>query len=414
MKKSVLFLFLLSLFFTCKASSIKEQSNKNLFLGIKNQHVITPDGKPFLIQGINLGNWLNPEGYMFLFKDVSSYRLIDQAFREMVGSDFTDQFWKAFKNNYITREDIAYIKQTGMNSIRLPFHYKSFTEEDYMGLKSNQDGFARIDSVIKWCKEEGLYIILDMHDAPGGQTGDNIDDSYGYPWLFESEESQQLFCEIWEKIANRYKDEPAILGYDLLNEPIATHFNNKEEINKHLVPVYKKGIESIRSVDKNHIILLGGAQWNSNFTMFDEKAIDSKMMYTCHRYWCDTLQTNLQDFVDFRTKVNLPLYMGETGENTDEWVGAFRRLMERNNMGWHFWPYKKMEKTSCMVRINKPANWDLIIQYTQQPRNNFNEIRAARPDQALVKQAMLELLENMKFANCLKNPGYIGALGMKP
>lgn len=414
MKKSVLFLFLLSLFFTCKASSIKEQSNKNLFLGIKNQHVITPEGKPFFIQGINLGNWLNPEGYMFLFKDVSSFRLIDQAFREMVGSDFTDQFWKAFKDNYITREDIAYIKQTGMNSIRLPFHYKSFTEEDYMGLKSNQDGFARIDSVIKWCKEEGLYIILDMHDAPGGQTGDNIDDSYGYPWLFESEESQQLFCEIWKKIANRYKDEPAILGYDLLNEPIATHFNNKEEINKHLVPVYKKGIESIRSVDKNHIILLGGAQWNSNFTMFDEKAIDSKMMYTCHRYWCDTLQTNLQDFVDFRTKVNLPLYMGETGENTDEWVGAFRRLMERNNMGWHFWPYKKMEKTSCMVRINKPANWDLIIQYTQQPRNNFNEIRAARPDQALVKQAMLELLENMKFANCLKNPGYIEALGMKP
>ena len=414
MKKSVLFLFLFSLFFTCKAFSIKEQSNKNLFLGIKNQHVITPEGKPFFIQGINLGNWLNPEGYMFLFKDVSSYRLIDQAFREMVGSDFTDQFWKAFKDNYITREDIAYIKQTGMNSIRLPFHYKSFTEEDYMGLKSNQDGFARIDSVIKWCKEEGLYIILDMHDAPGGQTGDNIDDSYGYPWLFESEESQQLFSEIWKKIANRYKDEPAILGYDLLNEPIATHFNNKEEINKHLVPVYKKGIEAIRSVDKNHIILLGGAQWNSNFTMFDEKAIDSKMMYTCHRYWCDTLQTNLQDFVDFRTKVNLPLYMGETGENTDEWVGAFRRLMERNNMGWHFWPYKKMEKTSCMVRINKPANWDLIIQYTQQPRNNFNEIRAARPDQALVKQAMLELLENMKFANCLKNPGYIEALGMKP
>ena len=414
MKKSVLFLFLLSLFFTCKASSIKEQSNKNLFLGIKNQHVITPDGKPFLIQGINLGNWLNPEGYMFLFKDVSSYRLIDQAFREMVGPDFTDQFWKAFKDNYITREDIAYIKQTGMNSIRLPFHYKSFTDEDYLGLKSNQDGFARIDSVIKWCKEEGLYVILDMHDAPGGQTGDNIDDSYGYPWLFESEESQQLFCEIWEKIANRYKDEPAILGYDLLNEPIATHFNNKEEINNHLVPVYKKGIEAIRSVDKNHIILLGGAQWNSNFTMFDEKAIDSKMMYTCHRYWCDTLQTNLQDFVDFRTKVNLPLYMGETGENTDEWVGAFRRLMERNNMGWHFWPYKKMEKTSCMVRINKPANWDLIIQYTQQPRNNFNEIRAARPDQTLVKQAMLELLENMKFANCLKNPGYIEALGMKP
>ena len=415
MKKCVLFLFLLfAVLCTIQASSLKSKNNEKPFLKVKGQDIITPSGESFLIQGINLGNWLNPEGYMFLFKDVSSYRLIDQAFREMVGPDFTDQFWKTFKDNYITREDIAYIKQTGMNSIRLPFHYKLFTDEDYMGLKSNQDGFARVDSVIKWCKAEGLYVILDMHDAPGGQTGDNIDDSYGYPWLFESETSKQLFSEIWKKIADRYKNEPTVLGYDLLNEPIATYFTNKEEINKLLVPVYKRGVEAIRSVDPNHIILLGGAQWNSNFSMFDEKAIDSNMLYTCHRYWCDTLQSNLQDFIDFRNKVNLPLYMGETGENTDEWVGGFRRLMERNNMGWHFWPYKKLEKTSCMVHIKKPANWDLIVEYTQKPRNNFNEIRAARPDQELVKKAMLELLENIKFAHCIKNQGYIKALGMKP
>ena len=415
MKKCVLFLFLLfAVLCTIQASSLKSKNNEKPFLKVKGQDIVTPNGESFLIQGINLGNWLNPEGYMFLFKDVSSYRLIDQAFREMVGPDFTDQFWKTFKDNYITREDIAYIKQTGMNSIRLPFHYKLFTDEDYMGLKSNQDGFARVDSVIKWCKAEGLYVILDMHDAPGGQTGDNIDDSYGYPWLFESETSKQLFSEIWKKIADRYKNEPTVLGYDLLNEPIATYFTNKEEINKLLVPVYKRGVEAIRSVDPNHIILLGGAQWNSNFSMFDEKAIDSNMLYTCHRYWCDTLQSNLQDFIDFRNKVNLPLYMGETGENTDEWVGGFRRLMERNNMGWHFWPYKKLEKTSCMVHIKKPANWDLIVEYTQKPRNNFNEIRAARPDQELVKKAMLELLENIKFAHCIKNQGYIKALGMKP
>ena len=415
MKKCVLFLFLLfAVLCTIQASSLKSKNNGKPFLKVKGQDIVTPNGESFLIQGINLGNWLNPEGYMFLFKDVSSYRLIDQAFREMVGPDFTDQFWKTFKDNYITREDIAYIKQTGMNSIRLPFHYKLFTDEDYMDLKSNQDGFARVDSVIKWCKAEGLYVILDMHDAPGGQTGDNIDDSYGYPWLFESETSKQLFSEIWKKIADRYKNEPTVLGYDLLNEPIATYFTNKEEINKLLVPVYKRGVEAIRSVDPNHIILLGGAQWNSNFSMFDEKAIDSNMLYTCHRYWCDTLQSNLQDFIDFRNKVNLPLYMGETGENTDEWVGGFRRLMERNNMGWHFWPYKKLEKTSCMVHIKKPANWDLIVEYTQKPRNNFNEIRAARPDQELVKKAMLELLENIKFAHCIKNQGYIKALGMKP
>lgn len=160
------------------------------FITISGHDLTTPDGEKFFIRGTNLGNWLNPEGYMFRFGRTSSARLIDQAFREMVGPDFTDEFWKLFKDNYVTREDIRYIKSTGMNSIRVPFHYKLFTDEDYLGLTVNQDGFQRLDSVVEWCRESGLYVILDMHDAPGGRTGDNIDDSYGYPWLFVSEKAR--------------------------------------------------------------------------------------------------------------------------------------------------------------------------------------------------------------------------------
>lgn len=99
-----------------------------------------------------------------------------------------------------------------------------FANEDYMGLTVNQDGFQRLDSLMAWCRESSIYLILDMHDAPGGQTGDNIDDSYGYPWLMTSEAIQQQFVEIWKKIAAHYKNKPVILGYDLLNEPIATYF----------------------------------------------------------------------------------------------------------------------------------------------------------------------------------------------
>jgi len=106
--------------------------------------------------------------------------------------------------------------------------------------------------------------------------------------------------------------------------------------------------------------------------------------------------------------------MGETGENTDAWVGAFRRLMERNNMGWHFWPYKKLKNKSCMVTIKEPENWDLIIKYTEKPRGNFKQIREARPDQELVKKALKEFIENSKFKSCTSNGGYIKALGMNP
>jgi aryl-phospho-beta-D-glucosidase BglC (GH1 family) len=418
MKKLYLILVTSLLLANCNsnAKTTEKTTATNRFIGISGPDLVTPDGKKFFIQGINLGNWLNPEGYMFRFGgEASSFRLINEAFCELVGPDFTRNFWNGFKKNYITEEDIKYIRQTGMNSIRLPFHYKLFTDEDYMGKTASHDGFLYIDSVVEWCRKQNLYVIFDMHDAPGGQTGDNIDDSYGFPWLMEDEENQQLFCSIWKEIAAHYANDTIVLGYDLLNEPIATHFmKDFSYLNDALEPLYKRCVAEIRKVDKNHIVLLGGAQWNSNFKVFKDSKFDDKIIYTCHRYWCDTLQANIQDFVDFRDSVNLPIYMGETGENTFEWIAAWTRLMERNNIGWHYWPYKKMFSDRCMVTIPKPENWDLIIAYTKADRRNFADIRKARPEQNAVKKAMSDLLENMKFANCAKNTDYIQAMGMIP
>lgn len=414
MKKLFNILLFSILLYSC-GSQQQEKQPSDRFIRVDGPNLIKPNGDKFFIQGINLGNWLNPEGYMFFFQDASSYRLINAAFCEMVGPDYTNWFWKEFKKNYITEDDIKYIKQTGMNSVRIPFHYKLFTNEDYMGLDSSHDGFQLIDQVIEWCRQENLYVILDMHDAPGGQTGDNIDDSYGYPWLMESEDSKKLFCDIWKNVAEHYANDTIVLGYDLLNEPIAHYFmKDYVHLNDSLEPLYKRCVETMRTVDKNHIVLLGGAQWNGNFKVFKDSKFDDKLMYTCHRYWCDTLQSNIQDFVSFRDSVNLPIYMGETGENTNEWIAGWTKLMERNNIGWHYWPYKKMVPNSCMVTIPTPENWNLIVEYTKQDRRNFGKIREVRPNQDLVKKAMKDLLENMKFNNCVKNAGYISALGMKP
>lgn len=119
-----------------------------------------------------------------------------------------------------------------------------------------------------------------MHCAPGGQTGDNIDDSFGYPFLFESPASQLQTIKIWRKLAEIYKDEPIVIGYDLLNEPIA-HYFDKDKLNLTLEPLYKRITESIREVDKNHIIFLGGAQWNTNFEPFGPP-FDDKLVYISH------------------------------------------------------------------------------------------------------------------------------------
>ena len=387
-------------------------SQPKTYVTIDGPTLVGTDGKPFLIKGTNLGNWLNPEGYMFGFGRTNSQRLIHEMLCELVGPYEAAKFWNEFKDNYITEEDIAFIASTGANTIRLPFHYKLFTEEDYMGMNSSQEGFRRIDDAVSWCRKYGLYLILDMHDAPGGQTGDNIDDSYGYPWLFEDESAQRQFCDIWKKIASHYKDEPVILGYELINEPIAPYFPNVKELNAKLEPVHKMAVSAIREVDRNHIILLGGAQWNGHFEPFTDWTYDDKIMYTCHRYGGGTDAAAIRSFIEFRDKTNLPMYMGEIGHGSDQWQEEFCKTMEENNIGWTFWPYKKISG-SCMVAYRAPEGWRVVRRFSEAPRSSFKEIRDAMPDRDSVRTALSGLIQSVRFSNCEPQEGYIRSIRLK-
>ncbi len=382
---------------------------REAFLRVEGERIVTPAGEPFVIKGTNLGNWLNPEGYMFGFGRTNSARWIDEMFRQAVGPDCTDAFWRRFKENYVTQADIRFIASTGANTVRIPFHYKLFTPEDYMGMNDPQEGFRLLDRVIGWCREAGLYVILDMHDAPGGQTGDNIDDSYGYPWLFESEASQRKFCEIWRAIAAHYRNEPQVLGYELINEPIAPYFNDMEELNARLEPLHKRAVAAIREADPHHIVLLGGAQWNGNFELFRDWGYDRNIMYTCHRYGGDPTAEAIRSILDFRNRTGLPMYMGEIGHNTPEWMHAFCRTMDDNGIGWTFWPYKKIGDSS-FVGFDAPEGWDEVVRFAESPRTSYAEIRSARPDPELARRAMEQLLENVRFENCRVQEEYIGAL----
>ena len=406
-------LFVLMMTALMAVGTVSAKTPKQQFVRVSGPDLIQPNGQKLFIQGTNLGNWLNPEGYMFGLRRTNSPWMIDLMIKEAVGPDFAADFWQAFKNNYITRADIEFIAQQGANTIRLPFNYKLFTDEDYMGLTKDQDGFARMDSVVTWCRDNGLYLILDMHDCPGGQTGDNIDDGHGYPWLFESEPSQQLFCSIWQKIAQRYKDEPVILGYELANEPIAHYFENKEALNQKLEPLYKRAVKAIREVDPNHIILLGGARWNSDFYMFSDWTFDNNIMYTCHRYGGDATAAAIKDYIDFRDKTGLPMYMGEIGHNRDEWQAQFVEVMKQVNIGYTFWPYKKLEN-SCMMGIQKPEQWDsIVVKYSEAPRGSYQEWREARPDQETFKKLLMQYVENSRFDRCQPQTNYIKSMGLK-
>ena len=136
------------------ANTYKGKASANNFITINGVDLQDGRGNKFFIRGTNIGHWLNPEGYMFGFESpkAGSPWKINQIFCELVGPETTAKFWRQFKENFITEDDIKFIASTGSNTIRLPLHYKLFTDEDYLGAYSGQDGFRLIDRLIKWCR----------------------------------------------------------------------------------------------------------------------------------------------------------------------------------------------------------------------------------------------------------------------
>ena len=345
---------------------------------------------------------------MFKFKTANSPRLIQTVINQLIGEDDARRFWKTYYDNYITRDDIHFIREAGFNSIRVPFNYRLFVSP-VDSQKLEGEGYELLDRVVSWSRQEGLYVILTCTERRADRRA-TISTTAGATVPFESNESQDLTVRIWRKIAARYSSEPAVLGYDLLNEPIATYFD-ADYFNPKLEPLYRKIVTGIRSVDPNHIIILGGAQWDNNFKVFGPP-FDSKLAYTFHKYWMEVNQGAIQEYLDFRDKHNVPLWMGESGENTDEWIASYRTLLERNDIGWCFWPYKKVDATSCVASIKRPADWDAIVSFADNPRTTFEEVRKARPPKEKITSALNGFLENIKFKNCKINDGYLKALGL--
>ncbi|HEX6880254.1 MAG TPA: cellulase family glycosylhydrolase, partial [Terriglobales bacterium] len=314
-------------------------------------------------------------------------------------------FWQKYRENYVTRDDIAFLHRAGFNTIRVPMHFDLFESDD-------SEGFRLLDQLTSWCRAEGMYMILDLHAAPGGQTGANIDDSPGYPWLFASQQEQQHLIAIWRRLATHFRDEPAVLGYDLLNEPIPP-FPKLAPLHSELEPLYRKLSAEIRKVDQNHILFLGGANWDGNFSIFG-KPFDSNVAYTFHKYWTAPDDSVIKQYIDFRDRYDVPVWMGESGENTDEWIAKFRTTLERNNIGWAFWPYKKMGKPTSVISIIPPADWEKIVAFAKLPRGTAHvEARLKqRPDQQTINRAFSELLEAVRLKNCRVNQGYLKALGL--
>ncbi len=396
---------LLALASCCVARAHATELTK--FVHVEGRRFIGADGQAFPIRGISLGNWLVPEGYMFKFHRALSPRQIDAVFRHLAGDAQTDRFWQDFRDNYVTEADVDFLAASGFTTLRVPLHWALFLQ-DKEPLQFAGAGDALLDRLIGWCKRAGLHVILDLHAAPGGQTGVNHDDGIGFPLTFYVPRYRRETIALWTHLAARYAAEPTVLGYDLLNEPISP-YADEDYLNPKLEDLYRDIATAIRAVDPNHILFLEGAQWSSNFAVFG-RPFAKNVAYSYHMFWASPTRTSIARLLDFANANNVPLLLGETGELSDPWDEKFRKLHERYGVDWSFWTFKTMDSRTTPLSIPAVAGWQAVSALGDSDPATWPATTPVVRAQA--EAAMTLYLRSMRFENVAVNRGYLRALGL--
>ncbi len=368
------------------------------FLKAAGRKLLNAEGREIVLRGVGFGSWLLSEGYMWRFPDKGDRpRRIERMIEELIGREKAERFWEIYYDRYIAEPDIERIAAEGFNSVRVPINAR-FLIEDGEPVRYKERHLQLIDRVIDWCRKYRLYVILDLHGAPGGQTGTNIDDSeFDQPELFTDERNRRITVDLWRMLADRYKDEWIVAGYDLLNEPLPDWF---AKYNDRIMPLYNDIVKAIREVDDRHMIILEGAHWSTDWSIFKEK-IDDNVMLQFHKYWNNPDTESIQVYLDKREEWNVPIFMGEGGENNKEWyMGAFR-LFEDHEISWNFWTWKKMDRNNSPCSVIMPGGWQLLVEYLE---------GGSKPDAVLAERILREYLDNLPLEKCAYYPEVAGAL----
>ncbi|WP_026899285.1 cellulase family glycosylhydrolase [Daejeonella oryzae] len=372
------------------------------FLDVKGKYIVNDKGEKVLLRGMGLGGWMLQEGYMLRFPKEGQQHRIKASIEELIGKYKTNEFYAAWLNNHTRKADIDSMKAWGFNSVRLPMHFNLYTlaieEEPVKGQNTwKEEGFAMTDSLLEWCKANQMYLILDLHAAPGGQGNDNniSDRDPNKVSLWDSEENKNKMIALWRKLAERYANEPWIGAYDIINEP-NWGFMDPEDKNglkeSQNIPLKKLMVDvtnAIREVDKKHIIIIEGNGWGNNYNGI-LPPWDDKMVVSFHKYWNYNNQASIQHFLDIRDKYNVPVWLGETGENSNVWFNQAISLMERNEIGWCWWPLKKMG-------INNPLEIKVTEDYQQ--LLNFWAGKGPKPSAEAASKTLMQMSENTKIEN---------------
>lgn len=388
--------------------------------------IVNAQGQEVILKGVGLGGWLLQEGYMIkpsFSGGGTQWSIKKRLYDQGQSIPAVAAFYQQWRNNFITRADIDFIASLGFNCIRLPMHYDLFLSDAQRAMRdsvaqngnlydqyvsrltqwynSNQlfndtrlEGFRLIDSTLRWAAANRLYVILDLHAAPGAQGTDaNIADIFSGNDLWNKAIYRDITVRLWQRLSTRYKDQDAIAFYDLINEP-----NNVPD-NRSIHDLFERLINAVREQGDNHLLMIEGNGWGNNYNYMEPFTFSnrSNLVYNAHRYWItnsttttdpDPNQINqIANMVNFRNTHQVPVWVGETGENNNTWLQENIQALNSKGIGWCHWTYKRFDgqENAALLRISPP--------YLMDGAGNMSAV-----------------LNNIRFAANVRNNGTIAAV----
>ncbi|MBT9392183.1 cellulase family glycosylhydrolase [Hymenobacter sp. NST-14] len=416
------------------------RAQKLSMLHAEGPRMVDATGREVVLRGYNVGGWLLQESYILGTDTLNSQWRIKQGLLRTMPEAEMEAFYRQYRQQFITRADIDFLARQGFNCVRLPLHYDLFLTPEQRRARTavirdpdneatlnayvqqlsqwydanelftrpqKLDGFRYIDDVVKWCAANQMYVVLDLHAAPGGQGTDlNINDNFRPLDLWKRRDQQgrliyqDLTVRLWEQLADRYRREPAIALYDFINEPHGLNpENGLSADNQELNALYSRLITAVRARQDPHLLLLEGNGYGNEYTNLtpDKLQVSDKtnLVYNGHRYWCsnDPALTDpnlnqlnmIANLVAFRQRWQVPVWVGETGENSNDWFATAVQGLNAANIGWAHWNIKRVNSGAGLLRI-------------------------APYGSLLTPQGRADLLRNARFANCQVNQDVLTAL----
>ena len=384
LKSTSLLLALIMMFttaFTAKITSVKavnssgEIADNDYLMVNESGRLVNKLGGEVVLRGINLGGWMIQESWMTPVIGADRqwanldtiHAMEDQGWTQEQIQDVFD----TYQDNWITELDFDYIQSMGYNCVRIPFWYRNFMSDEagtwITASADDNPGFKRLDWAIEQAEKRGMYVILDLHGAVGGQSMDHCSGTLGLNELYTNQQYEDATVKLWKGIAERYKGNPVVAAYDLLNEP---QNNNGYTGTNSWAPGSAKALEetyrmydilyrAVRSVDPDHIISVE-AIWSMKCLPDPAVYGWTNMMYQMHLYDSaigdpnvegETIDYRVQELVNARDNWGVAIYTGEFNNGDSNQAYAYEKYNE-NNISWTAWTYK--------LSGQNMGNWSLV------------------------------------------------------